>query len=110
MAFRATLASTWPFIEVLPSLEHRVGVGRRLRDRLDHAEVIGSAISLRRSLPEEIGIHDPALLLFGFASDLLNVVHELPQIARHEDLVFSSDVGTPIDLDLWVADVLERTF
>src|SRR5260221_1920733 len=84
MAFRATLASTWPFIEVLPSLEHRVGVGRRLRDRLDHAEVIGSAISLRRSLPEEIGIHDPALLLFGFASDLLNVVHELAQIARHE--------------------------
>src|SRR5260370_35092080 len=40
MAFRATLASTWPFIEVLPSLEHRVGVGRRLRDRLDHVPVL----------------------------------------------------------------------
>src|SRR5260370_15626035 len=33
--FRATLASTWLFIEVLRSLEHRVGVGRPLRDRLD---------------------------------------------------------------------------
>src|SRR5258707_3991857 len=40
MAFRATLASTWPFIEVLRSLEHRVGVGRRLRDRLDHVPVL----------------------------------------------------------------------
>src|SRR5207249_7545005 len=76
----------------------------------ERRSVVGSAISLRRSLPEEIGIHDPALLLFGFASDLLNVVYELPQIARHEALVFSSDVGTPIDLYLWVADVLERTF
>ena len=40
VAFRATLASTWPFIEVLRSLEHRVGVGRRLRDRLDHVPVL----------------------------------------------------------------------
>src|SRR5260221_1190042 len=72
--------------------------------------VVGSAISVRRNFPEEIGIHDPALLLFGFASDLLNFVHELPQIPRHEDLVFSFDVGTPVDLDLWVVDVLERTF
>src|SRR5271169_2029577 len=40
MAFRATLASTRSFIEVLRSLEHRVGVGRRLRDRLDHVPVL----------------------------------------------------------------------
>src|SRR5260370_4357833 len=38
--FRATLASTWLFIEVLRSLEHRVGVGRPLRDRLDHVPVL----------------------------------------------------------------------
>src|SRR5258708_5844043 len=31
--------------------------------------VVESAISVRRNFPEEIGIHDPALLLFGFASD-----------------------------------------
>src|SRR5271169_6369304 len=40
MAFRATLASTRSFIEVLRSLEHRVGVGRRLWDRLDHVPVL----------------------------------------------------------------------
>src|SRR6266403_6308231 len=40
MAFRTTLASTRPFIEVLRSLEHRIGVGRGLRDRLDHVPVL----------------------------------------------------------------------
>src|SRR5882757_6242568 len=40
MAFRATLASTRPFIEVLRSLEHRVAVSRGLRDRLDHVPVL----------------------------------------------------------------------
>src|ERR1700730_9004788 len=40
MAYRATLASPWSFVEVLRSLEHRVGVGRRLRDGLDHVPVL----------------------------------------------------------------------
>ena len=40
MAFRAMLASTWSFIEALRSLEHRVRVGRRLRDRLDDVPVL----------------------------------------------------------------------
>src|ERR1700730_4167678 len=41
MAFRATLACTRrPFIEALRSLEHRVGVSRGLRDRLDHVPVL----------------------------------------------------------------------
>src|SRR3984893_2824563 len=40
MAFRATPASASSFIAVLRSLEHRVGVGRRLRDRLDHVPVL----------------------------------------------------------------------
>src|ERR1700730_11641079 len=39
-AFRATLASTRPFIEALRSLEHHVGVSRGLRDRLDHVPVL----------------------------------------------------------------------
>src|ERR1700736_2006890 len=38
--YRATLASTCPFTEALRSLEHRVSVGRRLRDRLDHVPVL----------------------------------------------------------------------
>src|SRR6266403_4116307 len=40
MAFRATRPSTRPLIEVLSSLEHRVGVSRGLRDRLDHVPVL----------------------------------------------------------------------
>src|SRR6266404_2899447 len=40
MAFRATRPSTRPLIEVLRSLEHRAGVGRGLRDRLDHVPVL----------------------------------------------------------------------
>src|SRR6266566_1643404 len=88
---------------VTQSIRMRFSVHTGLDERRG---VVGSAISLRRSLPEEISIHDPALLLFGFASDLLNVVHELSQIARHEDLVFSSDVGTPVDIDLRIIDVL----
>ena len=38
--FRATLASSRLFIEVLRSLEHRVGVSRGLRDWLDHVPVL----------------------------------------------------------------------
>src|SRR5947207_992797 len=67
----------------------------------------GNAISMCRGLPEKIGIHNPSFLFFGFSSDPLNAVHEPPQISRHEDLVFGSDVGTPVDLDLRVIDILE---
>src|SRR5262245_16431060 len=66
--------------------------------------------SMRRGLPEKIGVHNPPLLSLGFASDPLNVVHAPFQIARYENLIFGSDVGTPVDVDLRVADVLERTF
>src|SRR5438445_368962 len=40
MAFRTTLASTRPFIEVLRSLEHRIGVGGGLKEPVGfhHAE------------------------------------------------------------------------
>src|SRR5262245_43697461 len=65
---------------------------------------------MRRGLPEKIGVHDPPLLSLGFSSDPLNVVHEPCQVARHENLIFSADVRTPVDVDLRVADVLERTF
>src|SRR5262245_25976437 len=65
---------------------------------------------MRRGLPEKIGVHDPPLLSLGFSSDPLNVVHEPFQVARHENLIFSADVRTPVDVDLRVADVLERTF
>ena len=68
---------------------------------------VGNAISMCRGLPEKIGIHNPSFLFFGFSSDPLNAVHEPPQISRHEDLVFGSDVGTPVDLDLRVIDILE---
>src|SRR5262249_5312561 len=66
--------------------------------------------SMCRGLPEKIGVHNPPLLSLGFSSDPLNIVHEPFQIARHENLIFGSDVGTPVDVDLRVADVLERTF
>src|SRR5215831_11858235 len=66
-------------------------------------------MSMWRSPPEKIGIHNPPFLSFGFFSDPLNVVHEPFQIARHEDLVFGSDIGTPVDIDLRIIDVPERT-
>src|SRR5262245_40621939 len=67
-----------------------------------------SVISLRRSLPEKIGVHDPPLLSLGFASDPLNVVHALFQVARHENLIFGSDVGAPVDCDLRVTNGFDR--
>src|SRR5262245_64339548 len=63
-----------------------------------------------RGFPEKIGVHDPPLLSLGFASDPFNVVHALFQVARHENLIFGSDIGAPVDVDLRVADGLERTF
>src|SRR5262249_24559703 len=65
---------------------------------------------MRRGLPEKIGVHSPPLLSLGFTSDPLNLVHAPFQIARHENLIFASDVGAPVDVDLRVADGLERTF
>ena len=47
MAFRTTLASERPFIEALRSLEHRVGVSRGLRDRLDHVPVLVDLAALQ---------------------------------------------------------------
>src|SRR5262249_7656481 len=69
-----------------------------------------SVISMRRGLPEKIGVHDPPLLSLGFASDPLNVVHAPFQVARHENLIFGADIGPPVDVDLRVADGLERAF
>src|SRR5215813_7798730 len=65
---------------------------------------------MRRGLPEKIGVHNPPLLSLGLASDPLNFVHSTFQIARHENLIFSTDVGAPVDIDLRVADGLERAF
>src|SRR5437667_3602899 len=82
-------------------------VTQSIRMRFSVHTAVGNAISMCRGLPEKIGIHNPSFLFFGFSSDPLNVVHEPPQISRHEDLVFGSDVGTPVDLDLRVIDILE---
>src|SRR5215472_16156662 len=71
---------------------------------------VASVISMRRGLPEKIGVHNPALLSLGFAADPLDLVHAPFQVARYENLIFGSDVGTPVDVDLRVDDGLERTF
>src|SRR5262249_2521366 len=69
-----------------------------------------SVMSMRRGLPEKIGVHNPPLLSLGFASDPLDLVHAPLQVARDENLILGSDVGSPVDVDLRVGDVLERTF
>src|SRR5262252_9853402 len=70
----------------------------------------GGLISMCGGFPEKIGVHNPPLLSLGFASDPLDVVHAPFQVARHENLILGSDVGPPVDVDLRIADVLERTF
>src|SRR6266516_5939877 len=73
--------------------------------------LLGSALSLCRNRPpQKIGIHNPPLLAFGFTPNPLDVVREPFQIARHEYLVVGSEVGTPVDIDLRIVDVLEGTF
>src|SRR5262249_37536821 len=76
----------------------------------ERPRTVASAISMRRGLPEKISVHNPPPLSLGLASDPLNVAHAPFQVARHENLVFGSDVGAPVDVDLGVADVLKRTF
>src|SRR5215469_14394231 len=94
--------------------QHKRVYARLLRamrgDDRDTLVAAAGAISMRRGLPEKIGVHDPPLLSLGFASDPLDLVHAPLQVARHENLIVGSDVGPPVDVDLRVADGLERTF
>src|SRR6266404_2465152 len=91
--------------------EHRFGAIYVCLAPLPTLRVIQSIVmSMCRGLPEKIGVHNPPLLSLGLASDPLDLVHAPFQVTRHENLIFGSDVGAPVDVDLWVADVLERTF
>ena len=36
-------------------------------------------------------------------------MREFPKISRDENFVLGTDIGTPIDIDLGIAEMLERT-
>src|SRR5262249_49476869 len=93
---------TTPVLFLLSSARDARGCSRRAPPQ--------SVMSMRRGLPEKIGVHNPPLLSLGFAADPLHLVHAPFQVARHENLILGSDVGPPVDVDLRIADVLERTF
>lgn len=57
---------------------------------------------------QKICIHNPALLGLGFQPHSFNILHEFPEITRYENFIFGSEIGSPIDIDFRIIDVLNE--
>src|SRR5579862_9483602 len=59
-------------------------------------------------LAQQISVHDPSFLIPRLRTHALNLIADLTQSARKQDLVRSPQVCAPIDFDIALVDRFER--
>src|SRR5579863_2971557 len=63
---------------------------------------------LGAAFPEKVCVHNPSLARLRLSAHVFDIPRQLAKISGHEDFVVGAEISAPEDVDLGIADCLER--